>query len=267
MQVAIMAVSNWKFLPTGCLVVGLALVAGCRSAPQPVTATPTSTSIPPLFGSPVSCPQFALSNEAMSPTPLELPPAPAAEPAPKEPTLPPTAVAQPDPMMSAAPNLFPPQSPTAVIPAQSSSAPPSLAQQPTLAPQLMPPSAGPQHPQQWAPTSCLPESTAGNHSQQLQSNDVQSRLLAIEQELNIARNEMKSVNGELKLSQGRISDLNNDLARWKQETKRLESEMKSQQQSDLKALDELATAVSALIDRQRSAQASNTDSTHGGMTK
>lgn len=215
----------------GKLLVCLALLTGCRSAPRPVAQTPSPTMIPQFLGSPVSCDPYAsyhTPNVAASPA---IPPAPASN---TPPSVPPAQVMQTEPEK---------------LP---------IAQQPTLP---TPQTASTQDPQQenarWTSTNCLPTEPEWKQAFEEQNQAMQSRLSAVEKELSASRNEMLTVNTELKASQSKIGELNQNLTHWQGETRRLETEMKSQQQSDLKSLDDLANAVNLLIQQQRNVRASH----------
>lgn len=110
----------------------------------------------------------------------------------------------------------------------------------------------------WQPASCLPADAEWKKTLEAQTASLQQRLESLEQELTTTRTTLQKMNEALTNSQAHIVKLNQELSRWQGETRRLEGEMLRQQQSDLKSLDELTSAVSGLIEKQRSTQAGAT---------
>ncbi len=108
----------------------------------------------------------------------------------------------------------------------------------------------------WVQAGCAPVSKE-NVGPTDPVSELESRVNAVEEQLSSARNDMKTVHQTLKVSEDRIGELSRELSHWQRETKRLESEMRAQQQADLKSLDELTAAVNVLIEKQRLAQTRN----------
>ncbi|WP_437192249.1 hypothetical protein [Planctomicrobium sp. SH527] len=106
----------------------------------------------------------------------------------------------------------------------------------------------------WQPASCLPVDAEWKKTLEAQTASMQQRLESLEQELTATRTTLGQMNETLATSQAHIVKLNQELSRWQGETRRLEGDMLRQQQSDLKSLDELTSALNGLLQKQRSTQ-------------
>jgi hypothetical protein len=104
---------------------------------------------------------------------------------------------------------------------------------------------------------CVPNEDDWRKTVELQTRSLLDRLKTVESELSENRTHMELVNENLANSEQRIHQLSEELTHWKGETRRVESEMRAQQESDLKSLDELTMAVNGLLSRQRTAQREN----------
>jgi chromosome segregation ATPase len=102
-----------------------------------------------------------------------------------------------------------------------------------------------------ASADCLPSDQQWRKDLESQTQALQSRLSSVEQELTTTRQSLIAVNGALTSSNQKMAELNQEVKHWQGTTQQLESEMKRQQESDLKSLDELSGTLSQLLDRQR----------------
>lgn len=224
-----------RSLAQGLILSGTLLVCslGCRSGPTATVSSVPPPPVPPLFASAVSPSPLDASTASVAASPEMVPPMPVVDRAPIAPVL---SAQEMAPRQPASPQPVAPQS----------------APQPFQSSQIV----QTQGTSNWTPTAnCLPTEAEWKETLEQQSAALQSRLRKFEEELETARQEMRSVNSELQASQGQIGRLNQDLAHWKGETQRLENEIRSQQQSDLKSLDELTGAVTNLIETQRTGPA------------
>lgn|GEM_PF-4789855 len=102
-----------------------------------------------------------------------------------------------------------------------------------------------------ARADCLPGDQQWRQDLESQTQALQSRLSSVEHELSTTRQSLIAVNGALTSSNQKMAELNQEVKHWQGTTRQLESEMKRQQESDLKSLDELSGSLSQLLDRQR----------------
>jgi len=107
------------------------------------------------------------------------------------------------------------------------------------------------------PAECLPSEKDWQKQMEDQTAALTRRLLQMEGELNSTRTELSTVQQALKASQSKIDQLNQDVAKWKGEFQRLEMEMRTQQLSDLKSLDELTESMHQVLLRQQSSARTN----------
>ncbi|SFI36904.1 hypothetical protein [Planctomicrobium piriforme] len=103
--------------------------------------------------------------------------------------------------------------------------------------------------------ACVPGDEEWRRTLEQQTAALQERLNTVEQELSETRSAMLQVTDTLATSQARLGQMNQDLVHWQGETRRVEAEMRRQQQADLKSLDELSGVLGSLVEKQRSAQA------------
>jgi len=173
-----------------------------------------------------------------------LPPAPITTANPQEEINPQRVVPAPQ-TVTAHPNLSPAADPAANWSASSSQngiGSSQTAMPQTVTPQTVTPSAH--------QAACLPDEADWRKQMEQQTTALAKRLIEVEGELTKAQGELQSVNQKLEASQGRIDQLNRDVAHWKGEVQRLETEMRTQQLSDLKALDELTASMHQVLLRQ-----------------
>lgn len=99
--------------------------------------------------------------------------------------------------------------------------------------------------------ACLPSEADWRKQMEEQSVALLKRLGQMEAELSSTRKELQNVQQSLQTSQTRMEQLNQEVTHWKGEVKRLETDMRTQQLSDLKALDELTGSMHQVLLRQR----------------
>lgn len=99
--------------------------------------------------------------------------------------------------------------------------------------------------------SCVPQEEAWRRDLEQQNAQLQQRVAALDQELGLMRETLKTMNEALVASQAELTHLNRDVVHWQGEVRRLEGEMRSQQQSDLKSLDELSLALGRLLQEKQ----------------
>ncbi|WP_437187511.1 hypothetical protein SH668x_000908 [Planctomicrobium sp. SH668] len=87
-----------------------------------------------------------------------------------------------------------------------------------------------------------------------QQAEMAAKVDSLDEDLRNARASLQAVNQTLQLSQGEITELTREVAHWKGEVQRLETEMKTQQLADLKSLDELTATMHQVLLRQQGTQ-------------
>ena len=132
-----------------------------------------------------------------------------------------------------------------LIPALPDSSPIELSATPGIAPQVLPQTNRP-----ITPEACLPSETDWRKQMEEQTAALTKRLLQMEGELSSTRTELNTVQQALKTSETKIDQLNQEVVRWKGEFQRLETEMRTQQLSDLKSLDELTESMHQVLMRE-----------------
>jgi len=247
----------------------LPLLTGCQGVrgAQRGANVPQATA-PPLSVIPGSVIPAANAFQAAAPSQL----ADVNNPVPDHGARPPVPVLPPPPITTANlqgaipapqtipanPNLSPAADSSSSWSASSSphgTSPSSTATQQAVTPQAVTPQAV--TPQMVTPSAhqaaCLPDEADWRKQMEQQTAALAERLVEVEGELTKAQRELQSVNQKLEASQGKIDQLNRDVAHWKGEVRRLETEMRTQQLSDLKALDDLTASMHQVLLRQRGA--------------